>query len=142
MCPYMLLGFRQADLFPAQRDTFHQKRHIPCKHTHCLLSFFVHVRLSWFPPVDAVPVLAGSDWLIGDCKILIELVKCYRTATPYINIILKPPCSAFYNMQSHICRWFSCRHRPAPPHNSCYEFVPMLLYRHCQTPRSRHISVR
>ena len=80
MRPYMPFGFWEAKLFPAQRDTFHQECHIPGEHAHRLLSFLVHVHLPRLPAVDAVPVLAGSNWHVRDGKIFVELIKCCRTA--------------------------------------------------------------
>ncbi len=56
-----LLGWDAVGFFP-EGDALHQKGHVPCQRPHNLKSLGV---LAGFPrqlAMDAVPVLAGSDW--------------------------------------------------------------------------------
>ena len=59
----------------SQRNALHKETHVPCKHPHGLPALFVHLRLTLFSAVNAVPVLAGSNGHTGNGKELVQLVK-------------------------------------------------------------------
>ena len=81
ICCHPFFRFRQSKRFFSQSNTFHQKCHVSCQHTHRLPAFFIHRRFSLGSAMDRVPVLAGRDRHIGYGKILVQLIKGSRTST-------------------------------------------------------------
>ena len=74
----LLLG--QAKRLAAERDAFHQERHVPRKRPHGLQALGVHRRLARSPAVDAVPILARGDGHTGNGEVFVQLVKGRRAA--------------------------------------------------------------
>ena len=87
--------FWQAEFFFAERDAFHEERHVACERAHGLEAFGVFFRFAWHEAVDAVPVLAGDDGHAGDCEILVEFVECRGGAAAALSIdavLITPTC--------------------------------------------------
>ena len=90
MRPEMFFLFGKPIFLFSQCNALHKEAHVPCKHPHGLLALFVHLRLTLFSAVYAVPVLAGSNGHIGNGKELVQLVKGGGAAPRLAQTTLAP----------------------------------------------------
>ena len=67
--------FRQAVLFFAKGNAFHQKRHVPGQSAHGLEALRVLDGLPRQSAVDAVPILAGGYWHPRDGEELVQFIE-------------------------------------------------------------------
>ena len=76
----MFFCFWKAKSFFSKRNALHHKNHITGKNTHYLTAFIINLRLSRFPTINIVPVLARSNRHVRKREKLVQFIKSSGTA--------------------------------------------------------------
>lgn len=83
ICENRIFLFRKTVGFTAEADALDQKCHISSERTHGLQTFTILTDFLRGVSVNHIPVLAGYDGHLGDCKIFVQLIKsCSVAASP------------------------------------------------------------
>ena len=83
ICENRIFLFRKTVSFTAEADALDQKCHVPSESTHGLQTFDVLTDFFRGVSVNHIPVLAGYDMHLGDCKIFVQLIEsCGVSASP------------------------------------------------------------